>query len=264
MKKELEFAYYAIKKNIKGSTELRTSFIINIFGMAFNNIAFIILWFYFAKSVGDIGGWAAYDVIGLQGLVTLSFGVIFSFAGGFQNISEYISSGAFDRFMISPKNLILRMTTSSFDTSALGDILFGAISLGIYLFLISASFSQIVLTILFILISCLVFFSVMLFITATGFYFSDPMPVITGLRDLFFSPALFHGGAFQGATRFIFTFIIPSLVIGTLPIETIKSQSLETFILITIISIVWFLGSLVFFSKALRKYESSNFATFGI
>ena len=48
--KELKFAFYTIKKNIKNSAELRTSFLMNIFGMAINNIAFVFLWIYFVRS----------------------------------------------------------------------------------------------------------------------------------------------------------------------------------------------------------------------
>ena len=64
MMKELKFALYAIKKNIQSSAELRTSFLMNIVGMSINNTAFIILWGFFVKSVGVIGGWTVADIIG--------------------------------------------------------------------------------------------------------------------------------------------------------------------------------------------------------
>ena len=157
MMKELRFALYAIKKNIQSSVELRTSFVMNIFGMAINNTAFIILWGFFVKSVGVIGGWTVADIIGLQGFVALCFGIVFSAGAGIRKLADYTASGAFDRFMLSPKNLLVRIATSSFGVSALGDIVFGIVCLGIYAFLIHASIYQILLIALLVLISTIVF-----------------------------------------------------------------------------------------------------------
>src|SRR3990167_859684 len=135
MIKELSFALYAIKKNIQSSAELRTSFLMNIVGMTINNTAFIILWGFFVKSVGVIGGWTVADIIGLQGFVAICFGIVFSAGAGIRKLADYTASGAFDRFMLSPKNLLVRIATSSFGVSALGDIVFGIVCLGIYAFL---------------------------------------------------------------------------------------------------------------------------------
>jgi ABC-type uncharacterized transport system permease subunit len=63
--------------------------------------------------------------------------------------------------------------------------------------------------------------------------------------------------------RFIFTFIIPSLLIGALPVEIVRDISLEKLLLVSILAILWFLFSIKLFNRAVRKYESTNFMTFG-
>ena len=196
MKKELKFALYAIKKNIQSSAELRTSFLMNIIGMAINDISFIILWMFFVKSVGVIGGWTTLDIIALQGFTSLCFGLVLSFGDGIRRISLLVSSGSFDRFMLSPKKLLVRIATSSFGASALGDIFFGIICLGIYAFLIHASILQIFLVLFLVIISTIVFLSVGIVIYSMSFYFTDANAVTYGLFQLFFTPAIFHGGAF--------------------------------------------------------------------
>ncbi len=263
MKKEISFALYAIKKNIQSSAELRTSFLLNILGMMINNSAFIILWVSFAHIAGNIGGWTAYDVIGLLGFSSLSFGIVFSFGNGLRNLPEYIATGVFDRFMLSPKNLITRTATSSFDASAVGDIIFGFTCIMIYLFLISASMPQMLLTFLCIFFSSILFLAVTISIVSVAFFFSDGTSVTSSLFELFVTPSLFHGGAFQGGLRFFFTFMIPALAVGTLPVEAIKSLSVEKILTVGLLGIVWFVFSLWLFSKAVKKYESSNFMTFG-
>ncbi|MFA6919006.1 MAG: ABC-2 family transporter protein [Patescibacteria group bacterium] len=263
MMKELYFAWYAIKKNIQSSAELRTSFLMNIIGMTINNTAFILLWVFFVKSVGVIGGWTAIDIIGLQGYVALSFGIVFSMGAGLRKLPDYNASGAFDRFMLSPKNLLIRIATSSFAVSALGDMVFGITCLIIYAFFIHANFYQIFLMPLLVIISAMVFLSAVITIYSTSFFFTDADSVTTGIFELFMTPSMFHGGAFQGAMRFIFTFLIPSLLIGTLPVEIIKHISLSKLLLIAVLALFWFMISIKIFNRAVKKYESSNFMTFG-
>lgn len=263
MMKELYFAWYAIKKNIESSAELRTSFLMNIVGMCINNVSLIILWVFFVKSVGVIGGWRVAEIIGMQGFVALAFGVVFSVGAGIRKLADYVASGVFDRFMLSPKNLLVRVATSSFNASAVGDIIFGIVCLVIYAFLIHASLYQILLMLLLAVISALVFLSSVVVIYSVSFLFVDANSVTSGLFELFLTPSLFHGGAFQGSLRFIFTFLVPSLLIGTLPIETVRDVSLGKLLLITVLGLIWFILSIKIFNHSIKKYESSNFMTFG-
>lgn len=263
MMRELCFAFYAIKKNIQSSAELRTSFLMNIVGMAINNTAFIFLWAYFVKSVGTIGGWTVADIVGLQGFGALSFGIVFSIARGIRNLPDYTANGVFDRFMLSPKNLLVRVATSAFGVSALGDIVFGVTCLVIYAILIQANLFQILLTVILVVVSTLVFLSAIIAIYSVSFFFTDANPATTSLFELFFTPSIFSGGAFQGVIRFIFTFIIPSLLIGSLPVEVLRDIDVGKLLLIAGLSVVWFFVSIKFFYVAVKKYESSNFMTFG-
>lgn len=263
MIKEINFAFYAIKKNIQSSAELRTSFLMNIVGMAVNNTAFIIIWVFFVKSVGIINGWTAADIIGLMGFNALSYGIVFSGAAGIKKLADFVASGSFDRFMLSPKNLLVRVATSSFGVSALGDIVFGIACLIIYGLLIQISVAQVFLISLLVFISVLVFLAAAIAIYSASFLFTDANSVTSGLFELFLTPSLFHGGAFQGATRIIFTFFIPSLVVGALPVEITKNLSLGSLFVVGCIAVIWFLLSLKLFSMGVKKYESSNFMTFG-
>jgi len=263
MTKELSFAWYATKKNLKSHAELRTSFMLNVIGMAINNSAFVILWWYFAKSVGAIGGWQALDVVGLLGFSTLSFGIVFSAAMGIRKLPDYVANGVFDRFMLSPKNLLLRTATAAFNPSAVGDIVFGIVCLAIYGFLIHAGAAQIILLLALVVVTSILFIAAAITIYSTSFYFMDSNAVSSGLFELFLTPSLFHGGAFQGAMRFVFTFIIPSLLVGALPVEVVRDISFLKFFLITILAVFWFGLSIFIFNKAVRRYESANFTTFG-
>ncbi len=263
MFKELRFALYAIKKNIASSAELRTSFLMNVIGMTINNTAFILLWVFFVQSVGVIHGWTALDIIGLQGFAALAYGVVMSVAMGIRKLPEYVSSGVFDRFLLSPKNVLARVATSAFSPSAVGDVIFGIACIGIYATFLPVNLEQAILGFMLIIISIIVFLSCIIIAFSVSFYFIDAQSAANGIFEIFFTPSLFHGGAFQGVTRFVYTFLIPSLLIGSLPVEIVRESSFSQFALITILSIIWLTLSVFIFNRAVRKYESANYMTFG-
>ena len=91
----------------------------------------------------------------------------------------------------------------------------------------------------------------------------DGENVSQGLYGMFVSASLYHGGAFTGILRAIFIFIIPSLLVGAVPVEIVKGLSLDGLIVVIFLATFWFLFSVFFFYKSLRKYESNNFFGFG-
>lgn len=263
MMQEFKFAIYAIKKNIQSSAELRTSFLMNIVGMTINNVAFIILWVFFVQSVGIIGGWTAADIVALQGFTALCYGITLSFGAGIKKLPDYVASGSFDRFMLSPKNILVRVTTSAFGASGVGDMVFGVACLVIYSVLIHATSTQVLLMLLLVVLSTILFFAITVVCYSASFYFTDANFVVNGIFELFFTPSLFHGGAFQGAMRAFFMFVIPALLVGTIPVEIVKDLSMGKLAIVTIFTAFWLVLSIKIFNRAVRHYESSNLMTFG-
>lgn len=260
---EWRFAWYAIRKNIKGSAELRASFVMHILGMALNNSSFIVIWVFFVQSVGIIGGWTAIDIVALQGFTALAYGLIFSVGVGIRRLPEYVTSGVFDRFMLSPKHLLIRIATASFNPAGIGDVLFGVLCLLFYAVFTQMQFVPLLFMLALVLLSALTFLFVSIAVYSMSFFFIESQNITNGLFELFMTPTLFHGGAFQGGVRFLFTFIIPSLLIGALPVEALKSVSLSTLWIMVGLAIFWWGVSLFLFNKAIKRYESSNLMTFG-
>ena len=112
------------------------------------------------------------------------------------------------------------------------------------------------------IIATLAFLAATIIIFSSSFLFTDATSITPSIFDLYIAPSMFHGGAFQGALRFFYTFIIPSLVIGTLPVEAVRDLDWQKVGTITIITVVWFWISLAIFKRAVRRYESANFINF--
>lgn len=257
--KNIKLAFLNIKKNLRNAKELKSAFITSIIGMCINNVSFIFLWYNFGTMIGNINGWEPYDIFGLYGFSTTSFGLVCSFFYGIFNIPRYISTANFDKYLLTPKNTLLKVVTSDISTSAIGDLIFGIICFLIFAFVSKLSFLQIIVSIILILVASMIFFSFSLISMSISFYLMDGENISSGLYGMFLSASLYHGGAFTGVLKAIFVFIVPSLLIGSVPVEIIKNLSLKNISLIILLATFWLVISVLFFYKSLKKYESNNF-----
>jgi len=261
--RNVKLALLNIKKNFQNAKELKSAFVTSIVGMCINNIAFIVLWYYFGKMVGNINGWEPFDIFGLYGFSATSFGLVDCFFYGIYNIPTYISTGNFDKYLLTPKNTLLKVSTSAISTSAIGDLVFGIICFLIFAVISKLTFLQVAVSILLMLVASIIFFAFSLICMSVSFYLMDGENISQGLYGMFVSASLYHGGAFTGILKAIFVFIIPSLLLGAIPVELVKSMSLSHICLISLLTIFWLVLSIAFFYRSLRKYESNNFFGFG-
>ena len=259
----IKLALLNIKQNIKNEKELKSSFITSIIGMAINNIAFLFLWYNFGTAIGEVNGWTAMDIFGLYGFGTTSFGIVTAFFYGIFNLPNYISSGTFDKYLLTPKNILLKLSTSALLTSAFGDLLFGIICFIIFAINYKFTLFQLFISFILVIVSSIIYYAFSLICMTISFYLMDGHNVSNGLYGMFLSNSLYHGGAFTGVLRMIFIYIIPSLLLGAVPVEIIKNFSIINLILIITFSILWLVIAVTFFNKSLKKYESNNLFGFG-
>ena len=261
--KSIKLALLNIRKNFKNEKELKSAFIISVIGMAINNTAFIVLWYYFGKTVGELNGWRPMDIFGMYGFSVTSYGIICSLFDGIFDIPSYISTGNFDKYLLTPKNILLKVSTSKISTSAIGDLIFGISCFIIFVFYSKLSFIQILCSIFLMIIASIIFYSFSLICMSISFYLMDGNNVSQGLYGMFISNSLYHGGAYTGILKIIFMFVIPALLIGAIPLEIVKSLSIDNLLMLLGLAIFWLILSIMFFYKSLKKYESNNFFGFG-
>lgn len=261
--RSLKLALLNIKKNFKNEKELKSAFIISVIGMAINNIALLILWYYFGTTIGNINGWGPYDIFGLYGINTTAYGIVVAFFGGIFKIPSYITTGNFDKYLLTPKNILVKVSTSTISTSALGDFLFGIVCFIIFTIGNKLSLFQILLAIVFMFITCIIFYAFSLICMSISFYLMDGSNISDGLYGLFLSNTIYHGGAFTGILRVVFIFIVPSLLCGALPVEVVNNFTINGLLIIICGAIFWAIVAILFFYKSLRKYESNNLFGFG-
>ena len=255
---EAGIALTIIRTNIAAGMELRAAFALQIVGMMLNNTAFVVVWVYFFQAFGTINGWSATETIGMQGFSAFMFGIAFTFAGGSSYLPNLVDNGSFDSVLLSPRNLYIRILTSKVTISALGDIAFGVVLMGMYLFLAHVSFLQACIFLSILPAAALVMINVTFITALSAFVFPDASGFARNAFDVFFTPSMYPAALFQGALRFIFTFAIPSLVIAGIPIETIRDVRWQGVVLIWIMAFVWTFLAVKLLKIGLKKYESGN------
>ncbi|MDI9354666.1 MAG: ABC-2 family transporter protein [Cyanobium sp. MAG06] len=170
--------------------------------------------------------------------MSISYGIVHSVCGGVLDVPRSVYKGSFDKYLISPKNIIMRILPSHIDTSAIGDVIYGTICLVGFVIMLDLNLLQIIVLILSLIFSIVLFLGLSIFISSISFFINDSLTVSRTLIDLVMTPAIQNGGMIQGKMRFLFTFIIPSLIISIIPIEVIISLDIYKLFMIFIISII--------------------------
>lgn len=255
---EMAVMLFTWRTNIKAAMALRTAFLLQILGMMINDCAFVFVWFVFFQTIGNINGWTSVDVLALQGCGMMGLGLTLSTAAGTIWLPSYIESGSFDSLLLSPRNLLLRTITSRIDIAAIGDAVLGFLLIIVYAILQHSVMAFLVPIALTPAIAS-IFIAVGMLCASTAFYTMDAQNISQSLYKAFLGPTLYPSVLFPKAMKFIFTFIIPSLVVGGLPVEVAKTHSIGLFITIYLVAAFWLSLSIFVFYRSVRRYESGNF-----
>lgn len=255
---EILAAVAFMRANLKAAAELRTAFALQIIGMMINNMSFVIIWLFFSHAFGAVNGWGPAEIVMLDGLAALIFGIAFGFGSGARSLPDIIHNGVFDNILLNPRILYIRISVSRLEVSALGDMIFGLILVVIGAVMMEVSPLQFLLLISSIPPASLIMLNMGIIASSIAFLLTDAMEVSRNIFEIFFGPSLYPGGLFQGNLRFFFMFVVPSLFVGAIPVEIIRDSDIKTFILTWTMAIFWTLVALTLLNKGVKYYESSN------
>lgn len=255
---EFRVARFVWLTNVRAAMENRVAFVMQIGGMMVNDISFVLVWTFFFQAVGVVNGWGTWESIGLLGFGTMSFGLAFGFGGGSTWLPRYVEDSSLDSFLLSPRNILWRLITNRFDLPAFGDVLFGAILLTIFAVKMQLSWIAILLMIGAIIPAAVVTLSMNLIAGCVAFYFQDAQGMSFSIFKTFLTPSLYPAGLFPGPAKLFFIFIVPSLVVGGLPVRVVEEGNVTLFLGIWMLAVLWLCISIAVFYGSLRRYESGN------
>lgn len=129
VKNQLRLTIKTIKYGLMREMVNKTSFIMNIVFMILNNASFIVQWIVIYSLREDVGGYTFNQVLLLWAIAASTYGFSHFIFKKAYSLSDVITNGKIDSFLVQPKNVLISAITTDIEISALGDILYGYIVL---------------------------------------------------------------------------------------------------------------------------------------
>lgn len=254
VKNQLKIMILSTKYSLMREMLNKVTFFSNIIFMILNNASFIIQWIVLFSLKDSFGGYQLKEVILLWGLAASTYGVSrFFFSSAFK-LSDTITNGKLDAFLVLPKNVLLSVITSDITVSALGDMLYGYIMLIIYGITIKNFFVFTILSIC----GGLILTSISVIFSSLSFYITKADLISDTANSLMVYFATYPDSIFKGITKVILYTVVPVGISTYLPVHTIIDFNIYSFLIVIVLAIVFVTIAYMVFNRGLKKYSSSN------
>ena len=254
VRNQLKVTLLSIKYGLMREMLNKVTFVMNIVFMILNNAGFIVQWLIIYSLKSDIGGYTFKQVLLLWGFAAGTYGFSHFFVKKAFSLSDTITNGKLDSYLVQPKNVLISAITSDVETSALGDMLYGIIMLIVS----GLTFSKFVLFIVFSICGGIITTSVAVILASLSFWIKKADMIADTGNNLIIHFATYPGGIFNGISKILLYTIIPVGIIDYIPVTILSKFNFGLMILVIGLTIVWTAFAFIIFYKGLRKYSSSN------
>lgn len=255
VKKNLKLLGAYFKLNLSASMEYRTSFLIQVFGMALNNASFAFFWWLLFEKVGDIGGYGFDDVMLLWAFASTGFGLMFVLFGNAIRLCEMILKGEIDAYMLQPQNVCVNVVASKSNISGWGDISYGLL---LFFLIRGLDVTGFLLFILFSVTAGLLFTSVIVTFNSLAFHFGNVSALANLAFEFTITLSIYPTIIYKGLIRFIIFTVLPAGFATMIPAIMIKSFDLKWLFAVLGMTVLWLIIAFWTFNSGLKRYESGN------
>lgn len=255
VKKSLKLMFYYLKFNISAAMEYRVSFLMQAFGMALNNSAFIFFWWILFNNVPSIGGYGFKEEMMLWAISSTSYGICFIVFGNVNQITRMIMNGELDTYLLQPKDPLVNLVCSKTILSALGDALYGVI---IFFIFNGFNLRKLMLFLLFCITGALIISAILVTIHALSFYSGNTEGFAQMVIEFIVSFSIYPEGIFNNALKTVLYTVLPVAFIVYVPARVLARFSIIHLASILGIALLWIIIAYTVFYRGLKKYESGN------
>ncbi len=254
VKNQIKISFLSIKYALIKESLNKVTFITSILFMILNNSSFIIQWIIFFSLKDNIGGYNMNKVLLLWALASGTFGFSHFFFKNSYNLSNIITNGKLDAYLVMPKNVLLSAITTDVESSGIGDILYGYI----ILFISGITIPKFLLFTLFTITGGLIMTSIAVILGSLSFWFHKTDTIAEIGNSFITHFATYPDGIFQGITKILLYTIIPVGIVSYIPIEIMTKFNPLLTLVIVLVTTLFITLSFVIFNKGLKRYSSSN------
>lgn len=253
--KTLRFVWTYLQTNMQSAMEYRTSFLSQVFFMLVNNLMLLFFWWILFSRIDHLNGWKFSHIIGLYAVASGSFGFQALIFGGSLRLSNWISEGRIDHYLLSPKPVLLHLIVSHSMPSAWADILF---AFAVFCWAINGDLGKLAYFPLFLITGGLVMTSFAVIVHSISFWIGSATNLAHQLYEPLLTFSLYPEGIFSPIVRIVLYTLIPAGFVSYLPVRILERISLGSIgVLIGAALIFTTLAHFIFY-RGLRRYESGN------
>jgi ABC-2 type transport system permease protein len=245
-----------VRHNLMSAMEYRAAFLLQVFGMALNNSAFIIFWFFLFERIGGaIQGYEFRDVMFLWALAATGFGASVVLFGNTTYISRIIYNGELDVYLLQPKPVLPNLLVSRMIVSGWGDIAYGLV---LFVTTQPMTLQSWGIFLLFSVMMTLVLTAVRTMYHSLTFFFGNAESFAQIAGEMTITFMLYPGSIFRGVPMWVLHSLIPAALVGYIPVRIFKEfDPLLTLIVIAADALL-IAVAVGLFRLGLRRYESGN------
>jgi ABC-2 type transport system permease protein len=223
-------------------------------------IVFLEVIFGYVDRIGDWTKWEVVLLVGTHQLIAQIFQAFFY--SNLANLPELIRTGRFDFLLLQPIDTQFAVSTKQFGLDNLINALIGiafAVTALVKMAVVP-TFGQILLYVVAVAMGVMIHYSVLLCLAATGFWIVRSQGLIYGYYSLF-NLGRYPDVVFRGLFKFVFSWIIPVIVVTNIPTRLLirAGDAPALLILQLLIATVIAIGATrLFWLAALKRYASAS------
>ena len=253
-KNQIKVSLLTIKYSLIREMLNKTTFVSNIIFMVLNNATFLVQWVILLGIKENVGGYGMKEVVLLWGLAAGTYGFSRFFFNKAFSLSDIINQGKLDAYLVQPKNVLISVITADVSTSALGDMLYGFIMLGVF----GISIQNFLLFTLFTICGGFVLTSLTIIMSSFSFWFSKADALSETVDSITTNFATYPEGIFKGFVRILFLTLIPVGLVNYIPIRILTTFDLKLLLIVIGGTALFVILAFIMFYKGLKKYSSTN------
>ena len=245
----LSFKYAVMREMLN-----KVTFLSNIIFMILNNSFFIIQWVVLFSLRENVGGYTFNQVLMLWAIASGTFGFAHFFFKKAYSLSDTITNGKLDAYLVQPKNVLISCITSDVSPSALGDLIYGYI----VIFLSGITISKFILYTFFVISGGIIMVDIAIILGSLSFYISKSDMIAETGNNFMIYFATYPDGIFKGIVKIILFTIIPIGITTYIPVWVLTKFNLFYIVGVIAFAICITIFAFVIFYKGLKRYSSSN------
>lgn len=250
---KLILSYFAL--NIKKEWQYKQSFFMQIVMMVLNDLFFIIQWVIIFSIVDNIGGYGFDETMLLWAVAAGGYGFAHAFFGGAWDIKDIVYEGKLDVYLTQPKSLLINVSCSATNISAIGDMIYSFIVLAI----IGAPWWWYLLMVPVMASSGLLYFSVYTTYCSLCFYIKRGDALAYTVEGTLNKAANYPPAIYGFLTRCLFFTVIPTFFYTFVPVEYLfLTFDLRWLLLFVGVVILWMALAFTLFNLGVKRYNSGS------